>query len=327
MAKKAVKVVAGLAAVAAGLLLLLRVFAAIVYDIHYIKQGETWESIARRYGLTVQALMDANKGVTSLKPGEILVIPRLTSASSSLSATSRLVKPPVMAEAVERTPSASLPGGRTAGRNPSTKAEKPEVIGELGIVTVAPAPIRLDPSPNSPKVYTCSKGQQLLIRARRGQWLGVLMANGSICWIPAQYVRLTGLQLVRRGGTARGGNPLGPRIVAEAMRYLGCPYKYGGTNPRTGLDCSAFVQLIFRNVGIRLPRTAAEQFKVGIPVPLDQLQPGDRLYFSRSGGEIDHTGIYIGGGQFIHATSRYGKVVISSLYDPRYWSILVGARR
>lgn len=312
------KALIGLSALFLLCFLLLRGFAAIVYDVHYIKKGETWESIASQYGLTVQALREANKDVSELKPGEILVIPRFPSPSPSKG------PPPKMAGPRKDQVGGGNPNSSKRGRaNPG----KPQVIGELGVVVTAPAPIRLSPSPKAPKVYTCSKGQQLIIKTKKGNWLGVLMANGSICWIHSKYVRMTGLQLIRKATVSRGRNPLGPRIVAEAMRYLGCPYKYGGTDPRTGIDCSAFVQLVFKKVGMKLPRTASEQFKVGVPVPVDQLQPGDRLYFSRSGTKIDHTGIYIGGGQFIHATSRYGRVTISSLFDPYYWRIFVGARR
>lgn len=299
---------------------LLRVFAAIVYEVHYIKKRETWESIAQRYGVSVQILKEANKEVTELRPGEILVIPR-TPLPKELS--SENPPPEMKASKVFVNPGRDRPLPKAT----NSSSSQPQIIGELGLVVTAPAPIRLQPSPTAPMVYTCSKGQQLIINSKQGEWLGVMMANGSTCWIHSKYVQLTGFQLVRKLSVARGGNPLGQRIVAEAMRYLGCPYKYGGSDPITGLDCSALVQLVFRSMGVNLPRTAAEQFKVGFPVPVGQLQPGDRLYFSRSRTKVDHTGIYIGGGQFIHATRRFKKVVISSLYDPRYWSIFVGAKR
>ncbi|MGQ9728401.1 MAG: C40 family peptidase, partial [Candidatus Fervidibacter sp.] len=97
--------------------------------------------------------------------------------------------------------------------------------------------------------------------------------------------------------------------------------------PVKGLDCSAFVQRVFAARGIKLPRTSAKQAEVGIPVPVSQLQPGDRLYFAVKGNRIDHCGIYIGNGLFIHASGRHNAVVISSLYEPLYARSLVTIRR
>jgi cell wall-associated NlpC family hydrolase len=76
-----------------------------------------------------------------------------------------------------------------------------------------------------------------------------------------------------------------------------------------------------------LPRTAAEQARIGIPVSFADLRPGDRLYFAIRGGRIDHCGIYIGNGLFIHASGRHDAVVISSLSEPLYARRLVAIRR
>jgi peptidoglycan endopeptidase LytF len=116
-------------------------------------------------------------------------------------------------------------------------------------------------------------------------------------------------------------------VVREAVRYLGAPYRYGGTSPLSGLDCSAFVQQVFARRGVRLPRTAAEQAQVGIPVSVADLRPGDRLYFSVRGRRVDHCGIYIGNGLFIHASGRHDAVVISRLDEPLYARSLVAIRR
>ena len=126
-------------------------------------------------------------------------------------------------------------------------------------------------------------------------------------------------------GNFSSNNP----FVATALTWLGTPYVYGGES-RRGIDCSAMVQASFRANGVRLPRTAAEQSKVGIRIdPSDpsRLQPGDRLYFSASGTRVDHTGLYMGNGLFVHASGSGRAVIVSNLTDRRNWNILVGARR
>ena len=109
-------------------------------------------------------------------------------------------------------------------------------------------------------------------------------------------------------------------VVSIALQYLGVPYVWGGASPATGFDCSGLVMYVFAQVGISLPHNAAAQYGYGVPVPYDQLQPGDLVFFEGLG----HVGIYIGGGQFIHAPHTGDVVRISSLSDHGGY---VGARR
>ena len=109
----------------------------------------------------------------------------------------------------------------------------------------------------------------------------------------------------------RSSNPpasTGSAPVEVARRYLGVPYVFGGSNPATGLDCSGLVQLVFRQLGITLPRTAQLQYEATVRVPQDQLQPGDLVFFARTYADphdfITHVGIYIGGGLQINAPDR-----------------------
>lgn len=110
----------------------------------------------------------------------------------------------------------------------------------------------------------------------------------------------------------------GNDVVADAMKYLGVPYKWGGTDPSTGLDCSGFVQRVYRDLGIDLPRTAAEQARQGTPVAsLADAKPGDLVAFdrSRSRGGIDHIGIYIGDNKMIVAPKTGDVVKIQNITD------------
>ena len=120
----------------------------------------------------------------------------------------------------------------------------------------------------------------------------------------------------------------GQAIVNTAMRYLGAPYVYGGATP-AGWDCSGFVLYIYKEAaGISLPRSAAQQYRVGTAIPADQVRAGDIVYFSDTFGPgITHDGIALGDGRFIHARSEAFGTVINSLSDP-YWSAhYAGARR
>jgi cell wall-associated NlpC family hydrolase len=111
-------------------------------------------------------------------------------------------------------------------------------------------------------------------------------------------------------------------VVGIAMQYLGTPYVWAGSSPG-GFDCSGLVMFVYSQVGVSLPHNAASQYNYGVPVSRDQLEPGDLVFFDGLG----HVGIYIGGGQFIHAPHTGDVVKISSLYDSWYAATYVGARR
>lgn len=113
-------------------------------------------------------------------------------------------------------------------------------------------------------------------------------------------------------------------IVATAKRYLGAPYLWGGQSP-AGFDCSGFSSYVFAKNGLTLPRVSADQFKAGTPVAKSRLEAGDLVFFSTYKPGPSHLGIYLGDGQFIHASSSKG-VIISALSNT-YWSgRYVGAR-
>jgi cell wall-associated NlpC family hydrolase len=110
--------------------------------------------------------------------------------------------------------------------------------------------------------------------------------------------------------------------VGIAMRYLGVPYVWGGGSPG-GFDCSGFVSYVYAQLGVNLPHSSYSQYGYGVAVSKDQLEPGDLVFFDGLG----HVGIYIGGGQFVHAPHTGDVVKISSLGEAWYASTYVGARR
>jgi cell wall-associated NlpC family hydrolase len=111
-------------------------------------------------------------------------------------------------------------------------------------------------------------------------------------------------------------------VVSYAMSQLGTPYVWGGGAPG-GFDCSGLVMWAYAQVGVSLPHSSYAQYGYGVPVSIDQLEPGDLVFFDGLG----HVGMYIGGGQFIHAPHTGDVVKISSLSESWYAATFVGARR
>jgi cell wall-associated NlpC family hydrolase len=112
-----------------------------------------------------------------------------------------------------------------------------------------------------------------------------------------------------------------PEAATIALRYLGIPYLWGGTSPATGFDCSGLVMYVYAQLGISLPHYAAAQYQLGTAVDRSQLQPGDLVFFDA----LNHVGIYIGNGQFVHAPETGDVVKITALSD--FGDSYVGARR
>ena len=116
------------------------------------------------------------------------------------------------------------------------------------------------------------------------------------------------------------------RLMLFAKVMLNIPYRFGGDN-FYGIDCSAFVQRVFKLLNISLPRTARQQFNEGVPVSLDDLAIGDLVFFRTYASFPSHVGIYIGKNLFIHASSGGHRVKIGSLTTPYFMKRLIGAKR
>lgn len=122
----------------------------------------------------------------------------------------------------------------------------------------------------------------------------------------------------------RGVNKSSSQVANYAYNFLGRPYVYGANGPNA-FDCSGFTSYVYRHFGVSLPRTASSQFSAGSAVSRNNLAPGDLVFFNTV-GYLGHVGLYIGGGDFIHAASS-GRVKISSLSEGYYRTRYAGARR
>lgn len=220
-------------------------------------------------------------------------------------------------------------------------AQERVVLGKLG---QAIKETKILSKPGGKAYYTAKPFEYLVLRTSdKPNTYKVLLQNGRDGYVNADDIAKLPYDVTRPATTRTAKAPLASRSsgttkltsntrasVAEySLNFTGTPYKWGGNDPRNGIDCSAFVKYLYGQIGVSLPRTAAEQVNYGQPITrLEDLQPGDRLYFwSSSRNKIGHTGIYLGNGYFSHATSSKGKVTTDYLGEQKWLKILVAARR
>ena len=117
-------------------------------------------------------------------------------------------------------------------------------------------------------------------------------------------------------------------VAIFALGMIGVDYRYGGTTPEDGVDCSGLVQHVFLQVtGAMLPRTSKEMSGLGSKVRIDELTPGDLVFFNTRRFSFSHVGIYLGDHRFVHAPSRGGEVQIATLSESYWHKRFDGARR
>lgn len=134
--------------------------------------------------------------------------------------------------------------------------------------------------------------------------------------------------VVRPGRDQRARAHLQEDLVQTAHRFIGTPYRWGGTSARYGFDCSGLTMTVYRLNGMELPRNSRAQFQTGRPVSRSALQAGDLVFFATgSRSRVSHVGLYSGNGQFIHAPGRGKSIRVASLSNGYFKSRYAGARR
>ena len=222
--------------------------------------------------------------------------------------------------------------------------------------------LRSGPSTSYKSVSVANKGGKCYIIGLNNGWYKVIYGS-NICYIRSDYVDLTEIpyenqassntpKFFRHGkstgvapsaaalnGTGSSGSSgstnsgstaasgTGAQILAEAKKYLGTPYVYGGASP-SGFDCSGFVYYVLKQLGYSPYRTPADQYKMGTYVAKSDLQPGDIVFFAGTyASGISHVGIYAGNGQFIHSPNSRSTVSYSDLTSGYWAEHYYGARR
>ena len=226
-----------------------------------------------------------------------------------------------------------------------TRYDSATGLSGAGKVTADVLNIRSAPKSGSTSLGTASHGAVLTVTGIEGSWFAVSY-NGISGYVASQYVLICSPSTADTSAPETpeeapadtpaetpADNPAatvsGSEIVSLAQQYLGVPYVYGGSSP-SGFDCSGFTMYIFAQVGIKLPHGATSQLSYGASVSRSELQPGDLVFFQDYGAVASHVGIYIGGDQFIHASSSSGNsrcVTISSLTESYYANHYYTARR
>lgn len=212
--------------------------------------------------------------------------------------------------------------------------------------------LRSSASTSSEVLDTLAKSTDVIILESTEKWARVKLTDGKTGWVYRTYV--SGVPAsVSRGSVTRTPvkveapkpqvveaakieepAPTGDtaakadQIIEYAKKFLGVKYDYGKSSPK-GFDCSGFSLYVFNHFGIRLERVAASQAGQGKKISKSELKKGDLVFFDTNGGKnhINHVGIYIEGGQFIHSSSGRGRVVISDLSQGFYANAYMTARR
>lgn len=166
------------------------------------------------------------------------------------------------------------------------------------------------------------QGQDLELLEQQGEWNYVSLEDGRTGYVAAEFVEVhfgtkTAYSLDELASTKR------MQIVNYGLQFVGNPYVWGGTSLTNGTDCSGFTMRVYQNFGYQLNRSSRAQFNNGVPVDIDNLQPGDLVFYAYSDGTIHHVAIYIGNGQIVHANDSSTGIIVSSAY----YKTPYGARR
>ena len=282
---------------------------------HKLKRNETLTSLAKRYHVSVSELKAVNNLTgNQVKRGTVLIIPPPVESSSQVdnesAATYKVKKGETLTKIAKKTGVSvfelkrlngltrnNVKPGRVLALRETEKAEQAEASAEPKLSS---RKLQL----RHPDLFSEKEYESTLAELVEPEQAGVvdLQKNTEL-------------------------NPENMKLLKKsAFGFLGTRYRFGGTSKK-GLDCSSFVQQVFRELDVALPRTAREQFEVGNRVLTTDLQKGDLVFFRTYASFPSHVGIYLGNNRMIHASSRDRRVVISALNTPYYRSRYLGAKR
>lgn len=207
-----------------------------------------------------------------------------------------------------------------------------------GVITASALRVRSEANTTSGILGLIPNGATVELLEQEGDWY-LTNYSGFMGYIHSDYVEVTkeissivtdGEDSMSTVSGAAAADKTRAEVADLACDLIGCRYVYGGASPN-GFDCSGFTMYIYKQFGFSLPHTASGQMAYGEKVSKDELKPGDLVFFrdtSITSKAASHVGVYIGDGQFVHASSsRTGYVKVSNLTDSYFNGIYAGARR
>lgn len=261
----------------------------------------------------------------------------------------------------ETTSEETAPEETTTEETEEQKQPEETEINKIGYVSADGLRVRKGPSTDTEEINSLSKNDKVEIIGQTGNWYKINL-DGEIGYVSAKYISDTKVPETtsRSGSTLKNetiaqteevkqeettqadetpapetaepeqstSGTTGAAVVEYAKQYLGYKYVSGGASPSTGFDCSGFTTYVYKHFGISLNRSSKDQIKNGVAVEKSDLQPGDLVVFNNDANtKIGHVGIYIGDGNFIHASNPSDGVKITTLLSGYYKQRYVGARR
>lgn len=226
-------------------------------------------------------------------------------------------------------------------------------INGRGTVLADVLNVRTSPDMDAGVKAKLTRGQQVEIITKTGDWFEILLEN-EILYVHSDYVKSSRKKVsvvlpeepekpeipennflvgdedeIKITTQTPEGQAKAAEVVEFAKQFLGTPYQWGGKTPEEGFDCSGLVYYVYGEFGKGLYRVAKDQLKNGVAVDLEHLMPGDIVLFwnRTSYSEINHVGIYVGNGEFIHAPQTGDVVKFTTLETGYYAKNLVAARR
>lgn len=228
----------------------------------------------------------------------------------------------------------------SSGTSKSSEVSRSSSTASKGTISGSVVNLRSTASTSAKVLVQLDKGTMVSITGSSGNWYKVKTTKGTIGWILKSLIS-TKITSSSRGDSSSASRtsaktaeekPETPdkaqEIIAYAKKFLGVDYVWGGESA-DGFDCSGFTRYVYKKFGIDLEHYAASQATRGVKVSKSDLEAGDLVFFDTDGGNslINHVGIYIGGGKFIHASSGGDRVMITDLTSGFYANSFMTARR
>lgn len=290
------------------------------YEFYKVQTGESVEMIAVSRGLKADVLRQMNPALEHVvfpPEGTVIFVPPAPTAATPprrvLSSRSGRLSPKLdmvaSAAPVRVAPAPSRSSTHSgAGLSDGEVEAIFDEVAKPHIGNVAVSVAESLPLPSHQNILITSDGRQLSVPSARPRKKHVEKTSDEKTTVTSSR----GLKVVR--------------LLKSSLKYMGVPYVWGGEDP-TGMDCSGFVQKVFVDHGISMPRTADLQYEVGQVVPRGAEQPGDLVFFETYCPGASHVGIYLGKQHFVHASSGAGMITIGDLRDEYFQRCYLGARR